>query len=47
MCVCVRCAMHDYYNMSSVESNWAQLQNVYYFYIAINKKCAVAPLLWH
>jgi len=45
--VCVRCAIHDYYNMNSLESNWAQLQNVYGFYIAINKKYAVPTLLWH
>ena len=41
--------MHHYYNMDSVLSSWAQLQNVYtyYFYITINKKYAVANLLWH
>ena len=39
--------MHDYYNMNSFASSWAQLQNVYYFYITIDKKSAVAILLWH
>jgi hypothetical protein len=34
--------MQDYYNMNSVECSGAQLQNVYCFYIAINKKICCA-----